>query len=124
MPGDGKPKKQEPWIGVDLDGTLAHYDGWKSINHIGEPVPAMQARVKQWLAQGKHVKIFTARVFDPSPEVLRPIVAWCRQHLGRVLPVTCVKDMAMTELWDDRAIQVVVNTGERVDKYLSKSDEE
>jgi hypothetical protein len=26
------------WIGVDLDGTLAHYDGWKGIDHIGEPI--------------------------------------------------------------------------------------
>ena len=33
---------------------------------------------------------------------------------GQVLPVTNVKDLAMAELWDDRCIQVVANTGERV----------
>ena len=32
------------WIGVDLDGTLAEYHGWNG-GAIGEPVPAMLARV-------------------------------------------------------------------------------
>src|SRR5262245_48902352 len=27
------------WIGVDLDGTLAEYHGWKGIEHIDRPVP-------------------------------------------------------------------------------------
>lgn len=26
------------WIGVDLDGTLAEYTGWKGVEHIGEPI--------------------------------------------------------------------------------------
>lgn len=30
----------EGWIGVDLDGTLAHYSGWSDPDHIGEPIPA------------------------------------------------------------------------------------
>ena len=45
--------QQNGWIGVDLDGTLAHYEGWKGIEHIGAPVPAMLERVKNWLAEGK-----------------------------------------------------------------------
>lgn len=45
------------WIGVDLDGTLAHYDGWKGETHIGKPIPLMLARVKRWLAEGKEVRI-------------------------------------------------------------------
>ena len=33
------------WYGFDLDGTLAKYDGWKGIDHIGEPVkPSRTAR--------------------------------------------------------------------------------
>ena len=43
----------DAWIGVDLDGTLAHYKGWKGRDHIGEPIPAMMQRVKQWLEEGK-----------------------------------------------------------------------
>ena len=29
------------WIGVDLDGTLAFYDMWRGMEHIGKPIPAM-----------------------------------------------------------------------------------
>lgn len=41
------------WYAVDLDGTLAHYDHWRGNDHVGEPIPRMLARVKQWLAEGK-----------------------------------------------------------------------
>lgn len=27
------------WIGVDLDGTLAHYDGWNGIHVLYLPYP-------------------------------------------------------------------------------------
>ena len=27
------------WYGFDLDGTLAKYDGWKGIDHIGARSP-------------------------------------------------------------------------------------
>jgi hypothetical protein len=39
--------KGDGWIGVDLDATLAKYDGWKSADHIGEPIPAMVDRVSR-----------------------------------------------------------------------------
>jgi hypothetical protein len=103
------------WIGVDLDGTLAVYDGWQGADHIGDPVPAMVARVRRWLTEGVDVRIFTARVSHERDAVLPVIEEWCREHLGRVLPVTNTKDYGMVELWDDRAVQVVPNTGQRVD---------
>lgn len=122
------------WIGVDLDGTLAQYNGWKGATHIGEPVPAMLDRVKTWRAEGREVRIFTARVYPLPPAfpdgpvsvpdseraaeaflALCVIGDWCVQHIGERLPVTCVKDYAMVELWDDRAIQVEANTGRRAD---------
>lgn len=103
------------WIGVDLDGTLAHYDGWQGIAHVGEPVPAMQARVKAWLAAGVDVRIVTARVAQCEPGVVRVIEDWCEMHLGQRLRVTCQKDFGMVELWDDRAVQVIPNTGQRAD---------
>lgn len=100
------------WIGVDLDGTLAHYDGWKGVEHIGEPVPAMAERVKQWLAEGKEVRIFTARIAHGDPRGARNYVQdWCFKHFGRGLEVTNVKDFGMSELYDDRAVQVEMNTG-------------
>lgn len=29
------------WVGVDLDGMLAYYVGWKGADHIGPPILAM-----------------------------------------------------------------------------------
>ena len=103
------------WIGVDLDGTLAHYDGWKGIEHVGAPVPAMLERVKSWLDAGRTVKIFTARVCREAEEVTAHIHAWCATHGLPALEVTNIKDFGMIELWDDRAVQVVPNTGARAD---------
>lgn len=104
------------WIGVDLDGTLAEYGGWKGPDHIGAPIPRMVERVKAWLAEGKAVKIFTARVWgDDRDGVAEIIQAWCKQHIGQELEVTCAKDYGMIELWDDRAVQVEPNTGRRID---------
>lgn len=108
------------WIAVDLDGTLAHYDGWIGIHHIGEPVPKMMARVKKWIEEGKEVRIFTARVWpgreDGNLEEARNFIRqWCVTHIGKELPITHEKDFGMLELWDDRCIQVNINTGERAD---------
>lgn len=103
------------WIGVDLDGTLAHYDTWRGPGHIGEPIAPMVERVKGWLSEGHEVKIFTARVStkdqDELTTVSGAILQWCYRHIGRTLDITCVKDYQMIELWDDRAIQVIPNTG-------------
>lgn len=124
------------WIGVDLDGTLAHYDHWRGPNHIGEPVPKMLARVKKHLAAGDEVRIMTARVYPlpfihPDDDRMQfvgandretsanmaaiAILAWCERHLGRRLPITCQKDYGMISLYDDRVVQIVPNTGERAD---------
>lgn len=100
------------WIGVDLDGTLAMYDRWNGAEEIGEPIPKMLNRVKRWLSEGREVRIFTARVCFGDKQRCRPAIeAWCLKHIGRVLPVTCEKDFGMIELWDDRCVQVMTNTG-------------
>ncbi len=104
------------WIGVDLDGTLATYGTWQGPTHVGEPVGPMVDRVKRWLAEGRDVRIFTARVgVRRGPDVVAAIEDWCLEHLGRVLPITATKDYDMVELWDDRCVQVVPNTGMRAD---------
>lgn len=111
------------WIGVDLDGTLALYEGWQGPEHIGPPVPLMLSRVKRWLEHGHEVygqvdvKIMTARVSveEQLPVVMPALEAWMLEHIGRVLEVTFYKDYQMLELWDDRAVQVEANTGRRMD---------
>ncbi|WP_372395256.1 hypothetical protein ABMY26_06505 (plasmid) [Azospirillum sp. HJ39] len=113
------------WIGVDLDGTLARYDGWRGELHIGGPVPAMVDRVKAWLDEGADVRIFTARLTEGPQNrdgtlhdisaVREAIEQWCVAHIGRALPVTNVKDYGMVALYDDRAVQIIQNTGLRAD---------
>lgn len=104
-----KIDKEQWWIGVDLDGTLASYEGWVAPGHIGEPIPEMLKRVKAWIAMDYRVKIFTAR--GRIPEQVEPIANWLEKHGIGGLEVTNVKDHLMIELWDDRCIQVIENTG-------------
>jgi hypothetical protein len=99
------------WIGVDLDGTLAHYDRWRGPDHVGAPVRRMRRRVVDWLAEGRDVRIFTARTEESYPAIRR----WCVMQFHRELPITNVKDFGMVEFWDDRAVQVIPNTGLRAD---------
>lgn len=98
------------WIGVDLDKTLAKHEGWKGHEHVGDPVAPMVARVKKWLSEGKEVRIFTARDAKSYPAIRK----WCFKHLGKTLKITNTKDKYMSAIYDDRAVQVVPNTGELV----------
>ncbi len=100
-----------PWIGVDLDGTLAHKsDDWKGPEFIGEPIWNMVNHVKRLLRSGETVKVFTARAVDP--EAIQYVQDWLENEadLPR-LEVTNEKDPGMTLLYDDRAKQVVPNKG-------------
>lgn len=115
----------EGWIGVDLDGTLAEYLGWQGMGHIGEPIAPMVERVKAWLAEGKDVRIFTARVCSSQSQedldvFLREYTRWCFQVFGRQLPVTSEKDWKMIKLWDDRCVQIMPNIGIMVQDALAR----
>jgi hypothetical protein len=112
-------QENQPWIGVDLDGTLAYYDESIRIPDIGLPVISMLERVRTWLREGKRVKIFTARAEDPEQVPL--VQSWCIRHgLGR-LEVTNQKDFRMIELWDDRAIRVQTNTGRMLPRSFAEA---
>lgn len=117
------------WIGVDLDGTLAEVDYSRPYDYriIGKPVPRMVERVKAWIEAGAKVKILTARVSSDCPErieCIRLIQDWCRNHIGYTLEVTSEKDYYMYELWDDRCVQVIPNTGVALQEVIpdGKSD--
>ena len=109
-------EKPQGWIGVDLDGTLAHKVSGRYLPGgdryaIGEPIPAMLERVIAWLNSGREVRIFTARMVDNDPLTEKAIRAWTLRHVGCELIPTAIKDPWMDELWDDRAITVEQNTG-------------
>lgn len=142
------------WVGFDLDGTLAKYDKWQGIDHIGEPIAPMVRLRKRYHERGMKVKILTARV---APRMIGDthatgckcghcesdagkgaymqeqylsilegdisrkktasdyITEWCEKNLGFVPEITHQKDHLMTELYDDRAKQVIANDGRLVE---------
>ena len=104
--------KSKYYISVDLDRTLSFYPkNHDDISTIGEPILPMLNRVKRWLAEGKIVKIFTARASHGQVQI-DLFQNWCEKHgLGR-LEVTNVKCPNCRAIWDDKAIRIKENTGE------------
>lgn len=101
-----------PWVGVDLDKTLAEeLPGKFRPNKIGNPVPRMVKKVQEHLDKGDLVKIFTARL-TRNPGMRRLIQHWLMEKAGLPpLEVTNIKDPGLIVLYDDRAKQVEPNTG-------------
>ena len=121
------------WYGFDLDGTLAKYDKWEGIDHIGDPVKPMVDLIRKMHDEGKVVKILTARIAPHKLEdgtvgesyITIPdgeggakrnyahqfISDWCHFNLGFIPEIVYQKDHLMLELYDDRVKQVVPNEG-------------
>jgi len=118
------PKKHinlavDGWMGVELDGVLAHYQHGQSRETIGAPIGKMYVRIQQWLATGMDVRLFTARAADPQQ--IPVIQAWLEEHRLEKMKVTAEKDFGMSQFWDDHAIHVITNTGEitgRMDQFV------
>lgn len=107
-----KEYAKKGWIGIDLDGTLARSDNVLNPSMIGDPVPKMMNRLNQLKQDGYRIKIFTARASDPEQILL--VRKWLTENGLPELEITNVKDYGMILLFDDRAIQVITNTGEIV----------
>jgi len=109
-----KRRKNMGWIGFDLDGTLAHYDEWMGVEHIGKPIKPIVDIAKKYVEDGQEIKIFTARVSVSEQifDAMRYIKEWLREAgLPADLEITCEKDYHMHMLYDDRCVQVEPNTG-------------
>ncbi len=106
------PSKEQGWIGIDLDGTLAFHAAGSPMIKIGDPVPAMLTRVKKMIDKGYRVKIFTARAQDSEQILL--IRKWLLKNGLPPLEITNIKDYNMIKLFDDRAVQVEPNTGKLI----------
>jgi hypothetical protein len=113
---------------VDMDGTLFEYHGWTKWNEFGPPIKLMVDRVLAWHAEGRDVRVFTARMPLPQDEMVeqtcyktgekfngvmmkKAIADHCEAHFGIRLRAQCYKDLNTIEIWDDRAVGVVANTG-------------
>ena len=118
---DSHGKSGEKWVGFDIDATLAKYNGWKGLEHIGDPIPAMVLAIKQMHDAGKKVKIFTARVADKedAAEARKVIESWCEKHLGFKPEITNVKDSLMEFCFDDRNVQIIPNEGVSVEEAFN-----
>lgn len=119
-------KKEGGWIGFDLDGTLATYDGWKGWDHIGDPIQKTVDLAKSFIAKGIEVRILTARASVVSrslnnltfEQVAEVIQKWTEKHIGQKLKVVTEKDALMYCFFDDSAVQVEKNTGEILGKMI------
>lgn len=120
---DTHGSSETEWIGFDLDGTLAKYDGWKGIEHIGEPVKRMVLLATLLHRLGKKIKILTARVAprddgEGGDRARKFVEKWCEKNLGFVPEITYNKDASMAALFDDRAVAVEQNTGNILGGWL------
>lgn len=127
-----KHKDDGGYIAVDFDGTVAEFESgdgaWVAWNEFGAPIPVMVERIKGWIQKGYTVKIFTARLpedQDPQArtvcpttgyayarsEMIEAISDYCWLHIGKKLEAINIKSHYAIEFWDDRAVQVVPNTG-------------
>ncbi|MEN3260027.1 hypothetical protein AAH678_14965 [Sodalis endosymbiont of Spalangia cameroni] len=103
-----KQNQNMGWIGVDLDGTLNELRTGQG-TRIGVPARPMMQRIRRWLREGREVRIFTARA--ATADGVRAVQSWLRAQGLPALTVTNMTDSEMLQLWEDRAIRVVKNTG-------------
>ena len=103
-------------IATDFDGTLALEE--QEDSGFPPAVPEMLERVRHWVDEGKEVWVLTARLTRPDIDreyEIGVIQDWLEQHGLPRLEVTDRKMWFFKEYWDDRAVQVVTNTGHPVD---------
>lgn len=55
-------------VAVDLDAVLAKYDGWRGVEHIGDPLPGAVEFTRALQALPCRVVIFTTRT-NADPEI-------------------------------------------------------
>lgn len=110
-------------LAVDLDGTLAQPLEPFHISKVGDPYPAMLQRVKDEIASGRKVSIFTARAAGDDVAKIDPVRNWLEKHgLPRDMEITAVKDPKFAEFWDDRARQA--KDGDLAEKMAASDDME
>jgi len=105
---------------VDLDGVLATYDGWKGIDHIGEPRPGAAGFMAN-LRQRYIVVVFTTRCKldmggrgdGETPDTLAARVrAWLERHAIEFDDVYTGQGKPFyAALVDDRAVGIPSNPG-------------
>lgn len=88
-------------IQVDLDGTLAEYNGWVSPQHIGAPIAGAR-HAMLILAREYNLVCFCGRL-TLNPECAEHISKWLQRHGFPHMRITNRKDPAHLCI-DDRAL--------------------
>jgi hydroxymethylpyrimidine pyrophosphatase-like HAD family hydrolase len=99
-------------IAVDVDGTLAKYDGWKGSDVIGEPIQSVVDEVRKEKENGTKIIIHTTRTnasinkTHTTEQLVGFVKAWLDKNgipydeiwSGTGKPIA-------HEYWDDRAVK-------------------
>lgn len=114
---DGKRKT----VCVDLDGTLAHYEGWKGPEHIGMPRPGA-VEFTRALDKFANVVVFTTRAkadFEDRPDGATPeslanfVRGWLDGHGFAYTTVYAGQGKPIASAYvDDRAVPLPTNPSE------------
>lgn len=97
-------------IAVDVDGTLAAYQGWKGYTHVGLPIAKVVQEVRDEHASGSYILIHTARITSMDgrimPEALEALRSWLHLHQIPYHEIwTGVGKPYANEYWDDKAVR-------------------
>lgn len=100
---------------VNLDGTLAYYNVHGNINDIGDPIPNIKEKVLQWIKEGVIIKIFTARAYcEKNKSFVRK---WLMLNgFPPTIEITNIKGIDCDLIFDDKAREVIMNTGDIIDR--------
>ena len=93
---------------VDMDGVLASYDGWKGVDHIGDPIEGARDFVDA-LAKDFKIMIFSTRCnaevnkFYDVETLVDIVKEWLQTHGFKYDYIGIGKPMAVAYI-DDRAV--------------------
>lgn len=99
---------------VDLDGTIAQYDGWKGLDHIGDPLPGAKEFLER-LGEKYSIMIYTTRCNEhfnvEAAHLLRGRVeAWLLKHGLRYDDIYTGQGKPVAIAYvDDRSVMVKEN---------------
>ncbi len=113
-------KEKYGYVDCDLDGSLVKNDVELpfTMGKIGSPINKSIERIQRHIHNGDDVRIFTARAEYTGQDrelMIEKINQFCEEHFGKRLPITNRKSVWSRIIYDDIAIQLEPNTGERID---------
>ena len=74
--------KTQKIIAVDLDGTIAEYDGWKGVGNIGVPISKVERVLRELKRRGWYILVFTCRLNGKNTKLGRvDIIEENKQHI-------------------------------------------